>query len=304
MINKKRNFVRIINEICVEENIALDSLSYDWIFRLSKENKANFIMGYQFGLNLAVSNEICCDKSAASEMMELSGIPNIKHELFMSMKKQKYIGTISIWNDLIDRLNKYGKLVCKPNNGTGGDEVYLVTNQAELENATNIIFTHSDAMAVSPYVEITDEYRCVVLDGEIELIYKKKRPSIIGDGISTVNEIILKSGHTKVTSVSANKVLANGEEYFLSWKHNLGLGASSEIVLVESCNSMIIDLAKQVSLKLNIRFASIDIVLVGNEYKVLEVNSGVMLEFFSRESEENYQIAKCIYRDAIVKMLE
>ena len=236
--------------------------------------------------------------------MDISGIPNIKHELFMSMKKQKYTGAISIWSNLINRLNKYGKLVCKPNNGTGGDEVYLVTNQAELENATNIIFTDSDAMAISPYVEIIDEYRCVVLDGKIKLVYKKKRPSIIGDGIRTVNEIIAKSRGADMTPMSENIVLAEGEEHILNWKHNLGLGASAKIVPLQECNPINFNLAKQVAHKLNIRFASIDIVLVGSEYKVLEVNSGVMLEFFSRESENNYQIAKYIYKDAIVKMFE
>lgn len=46
MENSSRNFVRIIKEICKEENIELKSYSYDWIFRLYKANICNYMIGY------------------------------------------------------------------------------------------------------------------------------------------------------------------------------------------------------------------------------------------------------------------
>lgn len=69
MKNCTRNFVKIIKEICEEENIDLKSFSYDLIFQLSKNGINNYIIGYQFGLNVASIHSICCDKSAASEIM-------------------------------------------------------------------------------------------------------------------------------------------------------------------------------------------------------------------------------------------
>jgi len=49
---------------------------------------------------------------------------------------------------------------------------------------------------------------------------------------------------------------------------------------------------------LNLRFASIDIIEANGEFKVLEINSGIMMEYFSETSEENYKLAKGIYTEA------
>ena len=81
MTNSESNYVAIIREICAEEGIVLQSFSFDWIFRLTKNGKTGFILGYQFGLNSASVNSICCDKSAASELMTALGIPNISTAL-------------------------------------------------------------------------------------------------------------------------------------------------------------------------------------------------------------------------------
>ena len=49
MTNSESNYVAIIREICAEEGIELQSFSFDWIFRLTKNGKTGFILGYQFG---------------------------------------------------------------------------------------------------------------------------------------------------------------------------------------------------------------------------------------------------------------
>ena len=52
-------------------------------------------------------------------------------------------------------------------------------------------------------------------------------------------------------------------------------------------------------------FASVDIVETKNDgYKVIEVNSGVMLTNFASHSEEGYQLAKGIYSSAIKLMIK
>ena len=47
MTNSESNYVAIIREICAEEGIELQSFSFDWIFRLTKNGKTGFILGYQ-----------------------------------------------------------------------------------------------------------------------------------------------------------------------------------------------------------------------------------------------------------------
>jgi glutathione synthase/RimK-type ligase-like ATP-grasp enzyme len=55
---------------------------------------------------------------------------------------------------------------------------------------------------------------------------------------------------------------------------------------------------------LSIQFASVDIIETNNEMRVLEVNSGIMMEKFIQAANENYAIAKKIYQQAINMMLE
>lgn len=334
MTNSETNFVKIIKEICSEEGILLRSYSSDWIFMLEKDGKRGIIMGYQFGLNSASVNMLCCDKCAASDLMTEFGIPNIGHVLFASPENQKFIGYPGFWRDLLALLDQHGTIVCKPNEGTGGENVFKCSTDCELEAAVHRIFAKSDYLAVSKYYEIEDEYRAVILDGEIRLLYRKRRPQVIGDGIHTVSELILAegaafgmdSGHISKAELARSP--AKGERVLLNWRHNLGQGARADI-LTESfsrekpvcpdeggqarrrstsgksaISDRIADIARRVYEEIGVRFASVDIVDTEDGLKVLELNSGVMMENFAGQDESSYQTAKEIYRDAIRLMMK
>jgi glutathione synthase/RimK-type ligase-like ATP-grasp enzyme len=91
--------------------------------------------------------------------------------------------------------------------------------------------------------------------------------------------------------------------YYLHWKHNLGQGANPEIVQDEELVGLLSDLALRTAKVVNVYFSSIDIIEANNQYLVLEINSGVMMEHFSQLNDSNYQIAKGIYKEAIESML-
>lgn len=312
MKNSTRNFVKIITEICNEENIGLKSFSYDWIFQLHKNGINNYIIGYQFGLNVASVHSICCDKSAASEIMSSLKIPNVEHYFFMSPVNQKYISEVGNWDVLMKKLKEYGQLVCKSNEGSGGNLVFRVSNQYELENAVYKIFQKSRSMAVSPYYDISNEYRAIVLDGKIKLIYFKKRPYVIGDGIHSIRSLIfeyLSKEDSNIFNVNLSdedmsRIMEKGECFELNWKHNLGQGSKATILQNEGIINNIETIVSIVVDKMNIRFASIDVVECNDEYKILEINSGVMMEHFSQQDDDSYKIAKEIYREAVLKMFK
>lgn len=311
MENSSRNFVKIVKEICEEENIELESYSYDWIFRLHKNGIYNYIMGYQFGINSASVNSICCDKSAASEIMTSLGIPNVEHYFFMSPLNQKYVSEHGNWNEIMNLLKLHSKLVCKSNEGTGGNLVFRVSNQYELECAVFNIFKKTRSMAISPYYDIDNEYRIIVLNGKIKLAYIKQRPYVVGDGIHTINQLLLEYVANNENSVNLsgiesgdyNKILNNGEVYYLNWKHNLGQGAYAQIADLDFVKEKMNNIISLLVSKMNIKFASIDIVKCQQIYRVLEINSGVMMEHFSQQDESTYNIAKGIYKEAILSMM-
>ncbi|HIS57249.1 MAG TPA: hypothetical protein IAB48_11435 [Candidatus Fimimorpha excrementavium] len=308
MENSETNFVRIIKEICRENQITVRSFGGDWGFLLEKDGRRGFIIGYQFGLNAAVSKDICTDKSIASEIMEQDGVPCVKHICFMAPHMFQYVGGNGNWQELTKLLNQYGVIVCKDNAGTGGNQVYLVRNQKELEQAADAVFQRADAMAVSPYYPIHDEYRVILLDGEVQIVFQKIRRHLTGNGTSTVRklyaEYLLEGGrsHANLPAADLDRVLREGEEYFLNWKHNLGQGADAR-VMEENEADAICALARRAAACLNIRFSSVDVVMTEEGLKVMEVNAGVMMENLAGMSREYYEKAKSIYERAIFKML-
>lgn len=312
-MNEKRNIVKIINDVCTENKIKVDSYSYDWIFKLQKKEINKFIFGYQFDLNSSSTNALINDKSGMFEIMNNVGIPSVEHYFYMNPINICYKIKDSVYSNILSLLEKNKKLVLKPNCGSGGLDVVLVDNVYDLEKQFLYLFSKHTSIAVSPYYEISGEYRFVVLDNEIKLAYKKIKPCVIGDGKSDLNLLIsnymsqVKNSNKidcEIFSSYENKILELGEVFYLSWKHNLGKGANPSIIELKDINLEIINIIQKVVKEFNIRFASIDIVDTFDGYKILEINSGVMLENFSSYSKENYDIAKKIYTDAILKMFE
>ena len=309
MENRERKYVRILKEICDEEGILLDSFSYDWAFRMRKDGKTAFILGYQFGLNLSSVQQICRDKNITSEILRAEGIPCVYHSFHMSPSLQNSTGTDGNWKELLSLLEKYGKLVVKDNYGTGGNQVYLVSCPKELEAASAEIFRVSQGMAVCPYEEIEKECRMVLLDGEIKLAFSKIRLSVTGDGVSSFGSLLAGlmskgcgGGYVIPSERELKKVLLKGEKRYLNWKHNLGQGAVSNEIALEDLPGELIMLAEKVNNALQLRFASVDVIFSDGSWKVLEVNSRVMMEHFAGECHEHYKKAKEIYREAVLRM--
>lgn len=108
------------------------------------------------------------------------------------------------------------------------------------------------------------------------------------------------SDNNKIAQLDYWRVPKINEIVTVSWKHNLAQGSKPDIDLPIEIKAQLKDIALHTATALDINFASIDILVdENNNYMVLEINSGVMMEKFSRESCENYIIAKSIYSDAI-----
>ncbi len=213
---------------------------------------------------------------------------------------------------MVALLEKYGRLVCKPNEGTGGRNVYKVNDVLELESATHKIFSKTRSMAVSPYCEIIKEYRVIVLSNEVKLIYSKNIPFILGDGKRSVRELVVEYiSHNTAGNFSysfdeetANCILKEGEIFKLNWKSNLGQGASPIILSHGDEYDTLSALALKATKALSMSFCSVDIVDTLKGLQVLEINNGVMMENFAQVNQDNYKTAKGIYKEAVEMMLK
>lgn len=299
--------VNMIEEICAEQGILCERFSYDWIFRLTKNGKTAHIFGYQFENNSATAQLICTDKCASSEILRSKGIPAVEHFFFISPDDLHYIGLEGNWSRMLELLNKFGRLVCKPNEGTGGIDVFQVSSAVELELAVNSVFAHSRSLALSPFYPIDQEYRVILLNEQIKLVFSKTIQFLIGNGRSSFKQLLLDQNPSLIETIPTgefseemlNKIPKSDEKIPLNWKHNLGQGAQPEIITDHSLVTQLGSLALNAAQAVNVRFASVDIIRTGGDFKVLEINSGVMMESFARMNAQNYTQAKSIYLEAL-----
>ncbi len=312
----QRVLVQLITELAQERDITVHALSHGWILLLQKNGRTRRIFGYDFDLNDAVAQMLAKDKSATSLLLQFHNVPAVEHHLFLRPDIQDYVAQQGNWAALhaLAEAHDY-RLVCKPNHGTSGQDVYRVSSARELEWVMQRLFQEYRAVAVAPYYDIPHEYRVLWCDGEPLLVYEKRRPEVVGDGYSPLGKLVLQAfyqwplGRETLDEIRAlygdewNRVLPQGERRPLTWKHNLAAGAYPILDLPPDTRKHLIDLARKAVAVLGLRVAAVDIVYTrAGEWKVLEVNSGVMMEYFSRRHPEGRSIARRVYAHLLDRM--
>ena len=306
-------FYKIMDDLCAEKNIIQKIISYGWITELKKDNVSKYIIGYQFDLNSAISYNIAGDKFATYEVLKSNNIPTIEHRMIFNPQTRSKYYKNKFLNEAKELLKENGnKLVIKANDSCKGKDVHVCFNEKEIESTVKSLFNgNNDTLSACPYIDISYEYRAIYLCGEILYIYKKKKPYVIGDGKNTIRELInIKFGiDAKIDlcrDLDLSKIPAKNEEVTISWKHNLSSGAEP-IVIDESDEyvKQIGEIAEKAGNALNIRFASVDVVVTERkEILVMEINGSVCMNKFSEIIPNGYEIAKSIYSKAIDKMFE
>lgn len=163
------------------------------------------------------------------------------------------------------QIKSYGKVegtvVAKPLSGSGGWGVQKFANQASAEQA--IGESERFAWAISPYREITREIRIIMLDGEILLAYEKTQP-VVRDGLKMFN-----------------------------------LGAGARPLDIQP-HAALADMVRETVTVLNLRLASVDVVELQNgELCIMEINDGIMMEHYMRQSDDHRARGKVVYTKII-----
>lgn len=303
-MNRERTIVTLLREISKENGFEFHTYSYDWVKELIADGKSMYINGYNFPLNNSSFTLIANDKACTSEILSAKGIPNVEHSYFMSpndIHYVRYLGVDGNWSEMLTLLEKHGKVIVKPNSGTGGMDLHIADCREKLEKAVNDIFSKTTTLSICPYYEIESEHRVIMLNGDAKLVFKKVRPYIIGNGQDTVGVLCAKKGKypDKDCGIDFNYVPQNNEQIEIGWKHNLGQGSIPEILSEGNTYNEVCKLAKETLSVLGGTFASVDCVCIDGKYRVLEVNSGVMMDNFALSGPTNYIKAKSIYLEAI-----
>ena len=292
-------FDDLLKELCNEKNIKLTKISKDWVNVLERSNQIHFIVGHKFDLNNSAIAKILDDKYAFYELMKLKNNPIINHHIIFKNYDKLYI------KKLFEKYNK--NIVIKANLGTCGKEVFNTKTLNETYNLLDKLLINNYSLSICPYIDIKNEYRVIILDNQIMLLYGKIKPTVIGDGKKTVAELLKEFNphyFNKKKNLPTN-VLEKEEQYVYNWQFNLSKGANIFMDIPKSLEEKINNLALNVASEINIRFCSIDIILTNDDnIYLMEANSGVMMDNFLNIHPNGKNIAKLIYGIAINKMFE
>ena len=270
---------------------------------LTKNWITKCIVGHNFPLLDQAISKVIADKYALYEYCKLKNVPIIKHHILFNPNNKYGSNT----NNLITKYyEEYHKdVVVKPNVGCMGEGVYHPQNKKELLNNIKDLFKTNFSISICPYYEVDREYRVIVLDNEIRLIFEKKKLQVKGNGIQSIKDLLIEENPSyfkdRVLDKSFNRILKKDEIYNYDWRFNLEKGATAKLVDDKEVYNKLSKFALEIANKLNIRFASIDIIKYHNKYFIMEINSSVCLNKICNFLEDN-SIVTDIYRDVIKKM--
>ncbi len=294
-------FIEIIDNICKELNIKVTHLSENWTTVLEKNNKIHYITEYHFDLNNHGIGNIMDDKGLFYDLLKYKNIPIIEQKvIFKDYLKDDVLNYFHSNND---------EIIIKANISGAGKEVFKIDNQYDLFLIIDKLFLKHYSISLCPYYDIKNEYRVIVLNNAIKLLYGKIKPYVMGDGINTVQELAFQyddyyKNHPNI--ITNPMYIPNiNEKVEINFKFNLSSGGKTFLDIEKNLKDEITSLALSVSKNLNIIFASIDIINTKNdELLVMEANSGVTLNKFIKQNINGYDIAYNIYKDAIKLMFK
>jgi glutathione synthase/RimK-type ligase-like ATP-grasp enzyme len=295
MLNSQRRFVDTVRKYCARHGIALEIKSQGWFLVMQRGSQRRLAFGYDLGLNSAVTHRIANDKAATAEVLEICGVPCVPHTLFLKPELNAYVPPVGSWEAMLGLLAKNPDgIVVKPNDGTSGQFVFKVTSKPKLELAVHKIFSLNLSVAISPFLDIEDEVRVVLIDYVPIVVYSKRRPSVVGDGKHSLLETALATIPAEQLSAvlpgmvndfdqaALDGIVPLGQRHALNWRHNLDAGAEPVLLEQGATREACVQIAVEAAKSIQLRFGSVDVVRVDGSWRILEINSGVMMEALGR----------------------
>ena len=177
-----------------------------------------------------------------------------------------------------------GSAFVKPLTGSRGDFAQALYDEAALIRHLGEVAHNYDAVLMQPIVAGA-EYRVFLLDDEILYTARKHPPSVAGDGVRTIRDLLSAHNHALQSrglspvsiglDAALDAVLPEGERWEISGRMNLSAGGT--MVLEAPPSDAALTLARQAAQALGLRVAAIDLFTdIGgdaNAMQVIEVNS-------------------------------
>jgi D-alanine-D-alanine ligase-like ATP-grasp enzyme len=156
------------------------------------DGRRSFFRGTSVDLNGLASSHVARDKGWALEFLARLGYGTPRSGTFFSDEFAARIGSPNDIHAAWDFAREIGlPVIVKPNSKSAGRGVSLAGTKRDFYRAMRAIFGPvRDQVALVQEVVDGRDYRVVVLDGEVVFAYERRSLSVVGDGTSTVSELI------------------------------------------------------------------------------------------------------------------
>lgn len=286
-----------------------------------KNGRRSYFRYNTIDLNPVGAADVAKDKDFAAFFMRSMGYPTVPGKAFFS---DEWAETIESKQNRIAAA-RYARrigfpLFVKPNSGSQGTDVFKVTNQRELRTALTKIF-RSDRVALVQKPIRGNDCRIVVLDDEVISAYERVPLNVIGDGRSTVAQLLNKKQRAFNTSSRDTRIRlddprirsklkwqgrtltsipANREQIFLLDNANLSSGGDA-IDVTAQLHPKFKKLAVRLTRHMGLRLCGVDIMVDGSissppkKYTILEINAAPGLDHYVETGRVQLEIVEDMY---------
>lgn len=281
IVQEAKKIGATIHKICPEKNL----------FSISIQGHNIFFKNIDCWMNTAFGLKVTEDKELTYALLGMKRIPTA---LSYYLKKNE-------WITFLEDKKMSFPLVVKPVDGAHGDGVSIdLQTRDDLERAIDFARKYSDTIIVQSYITGYD-HRVLVVWEQVIAVAKREPASIIGDGTSTIQELIDQENqnplrgswdhNSPLTTIKIDNEVINflkknnstldtiieyWAQVFLRWNANLSTGWKA-IDLTDSIHPSVAQYAIESAKTLWLTVAWVDI-LTDNIALPLEKTRGVIIE--------------------------
>ncbi len=216
-----------------------------YLFRISKGGR--FVLGgggniCAYPVNSAAAYTVSRDKAHTKRVLQSRGIAVIDGGLFFAQTRRAAMR--SPGREAADAATFAGQLgypvFCKPNLGSRGTFAEIVRNEADLADYISRVAIDFEAFLIEPLLN-GPEHRVLVQDGRPVFHSTKSEPALLGDGRSTLAELLgamnqsiaadgISALPLSALGAGSSSIPAAGERVALPGRRNLSAAGAIEQV--------------------------------------------------------------------------
>jgi D-alanine-D-alanine ligase-like ATP-grasp enzyme len=279
-------------------------------------------------LNPLASSDIAKDKDFANFFMKSMGYKTIPGKTFFSDKWANEIKSPRTGEAAIEYALTIGfPLVVKPNSGSQGRAVAIVSSEKEMRRALRDVFD-IDRVAIVQHVVHGRDYRVVVLDGRVISAYERVPLNVVGDGASPIirllemkqkafvdtgRDTILKLDDPRIVETLNRRGInletvpdANVRVQCLA-NANLSSGGDA-IDLTGKLHASVISLCVNLTRDMGLRMCGVDLMTKHDlsetlgDYYIIEINAAPGLDHYAQSGDAQRQVVEDLYLEVLKGM--